>query len=35
MARCKNDYERLFYIQQTRRNGWSKNVRVHQIENRA
>jgi predicted nuclease of restriction endonuclease-like (RecB) superfamily len=35
MARCKDDHERLFYIQQTRRNGWSKNVLVHQIENRA
>jgi predicted nuclease of restriction endonuclease-like (RecB) superfamily len=35
MARCKDDHERLFYIQQTRRNAWSKNVLVHQIENRA
>jgi predicted nuclease of restriction endonuclease-like (RecB) superfamily len=30
-----DDHKRLFYIQQTRRNGWSKNVLVHQIENRA
>ncbi len=35
MEKCKDDHERLFYIQQTRRNGWSKNVLVHQIENRA
>ncbi|TAE31655.1 MAG: DUF1016 family protein [Cytophagales bacterium] len=24
LDRCKDDHERLFYSQQTRRNGWSK-----------
>ncbi len=32
MEKCKDDQERFFYIQQTRRNGWSKNVLIHQIE---
>lgn len=31
--KCKDDYERLFYIQQTRRHGWSRSVLIHQIEN--
>ena len=35
LDRCKDDHERLFYIQQTRRNGWSKAVLIHQIENQS
>ncbi|TAE25138.1 MAG: DUF1016 family protein [Cytophagales bacterium] len=33
--KCKDDHERLFYIQQTRRNGWSKAVLIHQIESQS
>ncbi|MFD1140881.1 YhcG family protein [Larkinella insperata] len=32
MARCKGEDERLFYIIQTKRNDWTKNVLIHQIE---
>lgn len=32
--RCKDTSEREFYIRQTSQFGWSKNVLVHQIENR-
>jgi predicted nuclease of restriction endonuclease-like (RecB) superfamily len=35
LEKCKDDHERLFYIQQTRRNGWSKAVLIHQIENQS
>jgi len=35
MEKCKDDREQLFYIQQTRRNGWSKNVLIHQIEHQS
>jgi predicted nuclease of restriction endonuclease-like (RecB) superfamily len=35
MEKCKDDHERLFYIRQSQRNGWSKNVLIHQIETRA
>jgi len=31
---CKNDLEREFYIRMTKKFGWSKNVLVHQIENK-
>ena len=34
MGRCKDNFEREFYIRMTRRMGWSKNVLIHQIENR-
>ena len=34
MERCKDDLEREFYIRMTRRMGWSKNVLIHQIENK-
>jgi predicted nuclease of restriction endonuclease-like (RecB) superfamily len=34
MSRCKDDLEREFYIRMTRRMGWSKNVLIHQIENK-
>ncbi|OGS46861.1 MAG: hypothetical protein A2539_03365 [Elusimicrobia bacterium RIFOXYD2_FULL_34_15] len=32
---CKNDLEREFYIKMTKRYGWSKNVLIHQIENKS
>ena len=35
MAQCKDDLEREFYIRMTRRMGWTKNVLIHQIENRS
>lgn len=31
--KCKDPNERLFYIHQTKRYGWTKNVLIHQIEN--
>ena len=34
MSKCKNALEREFYIRMTRRMGWSKNVLIHQIENK-
>lgn len=33
--KCKDPNERLFYIHQTRRFGWTKNVLIHQIENQS
>ena len=35
LTRCKDDLEREFYIRMTRKMGWSKNILLHQIENRA
>ncbi len=34
MSKVKEPLEREFYIRMTRRMGWSKNVLIHQIENR-
>ncbi|MBI4650093.1 DUF1016 domain-containing protein [Candidatus Desantisbacteria bacterium] len=34
MGRCKDDLEREFYIRMTRKFGWTKNVLIHQIENK-
>jgi len=34
MAQCKDDLEREFYIRMTKRMGWTKNVLIHQIENK-
>ncbi len=34
MEACKNDLEREFYIRMTKRMGWSKNVLIHQIDNK-
>jgi len=34
LEKCKDDLEREFYIRMTRKMGWSKNVLIHQIENR-
>lgn len=35
LDRCKDDLEREFYIRMTRKFGWTKNVLIHQIENKA
>lgn len=35
MSKCKDDLEREFYIRMTKKFGWTKNVLVHQIENKA
>lgn len=32
MEKCKNDAEKEFYINMTKKFGWTKNVLVHQIE---
>ncbi|HNY51674.1 MAG: hypothetical protein BWY69_01594 [Planctomycetes bacterium ADurb.Bin401] len=32
--RCKDNLEREFYIHMTRKFGWTKNVLIHQIENK-
>jgi predicted nuclease of restriction endonuclease-like (RecB) superfamily len=32
LEKCKDPNERLFYIHQTKRFGWTKNVLIHQIE---
>jgi len=32
--RCKDGLEREFYIRMTRKSGWSKNVLIHQIDNK-
>jgi predicted nuclease of restriction endonuclease-like (RecB) superfamily len=34
MTRCKEPLEREFYIRMTRRFGWTKNVLIHQIDNK-
>lgn len=34
MERCKDDLQREFYLRMTRKFGWSKNVLIHQIDNR-
>lgn len=34
LEKCDNDLEREFYIRMTCRMGWSKNVLIHQIENK-
>ncbi len=35
MEKCKDDQERMFYIQMTKKYGWTKNVLIHQIESNA
>jgi predicted nuclease of restriction endonuclease-like (RecB) superfamily len=35
MERCKDDLEREFYIRMTRKYGWTKDVLIHQIDNRS
>jgi predicted nuclease of restriction endonuclease-like (RecB) superfamily len=34
LTKCKNNQERQFYILSTKKFGWTKNVLIHQIENR-
>ena len=34
LERCKESAEREFYIRRTKQFGWTKNVLIHQIENR-
>lgn len=34
MEKCRDPLEREFYIRMSRRMGWSKNVLIHQIENK-
>jgi len=34
METCKGDAEREFYLRRTPEHGWTKNVLIHQIENR-
>jgi predicted nuclease of restriction endonuclease-like (RecB) superfamily len=33
MEKCKDDFQREFYIRMIRKYGWTKNVLIHQIEN--
>ena len=35
LKRCKDNLEREFYIRSTRKFGWTKNVLIHQIENKS
>ena len=32
LSKCKNNLEKEFYIQMTKKYGWTKNVLIHQIE---
>jgi predicted nuclease of restriction endonuclease-like (RecB) superfamily len=34
LKKCKNNQERQFYILSTKKFGWTKNVLIHQIENK-
>ena len=35
LDRCENDLEKEFYIRMTRKFGWTKNVLIHQIDNKS
>mgnify|MGYP001104136774 CR=1 FL=1 len=35
MEKCKDELQREFYIQMTKKYGWTKNVLPHQIENKS
>jgi predicted nuclease of restriction endonuclease-like (RecB) superfamily len=35
MSKCKNDQQREFYILMTKKFGWTKDVLIHQIENKS
>jgi predicted nuclease of restriction endonuclease-like (RecB) superfamily len=35
MERCKDNLEREFYIQMSKKFGWTKNVLIHQIEGKS
>lgn len=34
LEKCKDDLEREYYLRMTRKFGWTKNVLIHQIENK-
>ena len=34
LSKCKNNQERQFYIMATKKFGWTKNVLIHQVENK-
>jgi predicted nuclease of restriction endonuclease-like (RecB) superfamily len=34
LERCKESAERQFYLERTKQFGWTKNVLIHQIENK-
>lgn len=33
LSKCKDEHQRLYYIQMTKQNGWTKSELTHQIEN--
>ncbi len=35
MEKCKDDFQREFYIRSTRKYGWTKDVLIHQVENQS
>ena len=35
MSQCKNENERSFYINMTKKFGWTKDVLIHQVENQS
>lgn len=35
MEKCKDDLEREFYIQMTKKYGWTKNLLIHQLEGKS
>ena len=35
LKRCKDNFKRQFYIQATKKFGWTKNVLIHQIEGKS
>ena len=35
VEKCKDDLEREFYLRMCRKYGWTKNVLIHQVENRS
>lgn len=35
LEKCKDPLQREFYIRMTKRYGWTKNVLIHQIENKS
>lgn len=35
ISKCKGDLEREFYLKMTRKFGWTKNVLIHQVENKS
>ena len=35
LSKCKDDLEREFYLKMTSKYGWTKNVLIHQIENKS